>query len=605
AGSLFGKAQAPRTFENALRNKEIADHAVATVALEDLAAEKGLVVTTEDVSEMYRGANFTADQYRQYLRREGRTEGQDVNYRKHQLTIGRAEGLIGSSARVSLLELWREYLLANEKLTADYAKVDVARYTEEVEATAAEIEKYFNEHPEDYQKREECVYRYVVVEAPPLPPPADLDDDDIRAMYEAADPAQDDRFADPGGILVRHILLEVGEKHTADEAKARLEELRALIESGKNMAALADENSDDLANIQFQSTEGGAKLLGGQLPEKVRAEDSAMWIERYGQEWYDRVIAMKPGELSPTLVTPLGAFLIKVENITAAGKKPLDEVYPMLVDQVRQANREKQRDAQRQMVDEKEEQVRQAVAESTTLELIARKLEVDVRETSPTLATRKVVPGIGDLSRDWEVIEDLKPGEVSPVLRTPSEALAVVQLKEVLEARPYKLDEVRERAERNLRRQKAREKAKSVADEMLAEVKSGDLVTSAALERGITASSVTEPFTRIQPGADLAQASSFPADTLGAKTGDCFVVEAGFGGDINAYLVVKLTSVAEPAKAEFLTGMANLERQFRNAKAQAFVEEFRKDAVSRLKPEYDEQYVREDTPRAGRRGRRS
>ena len=75
------------------------------------------------------------------------------------------------------------------------------------------------------------------------------------------------------------------------------------------------------------------------------------------------------------------------------------------------------------------------------------------------------------------------------------------------------------------------------------------------------------------------------------------MIDLGFGSFQQGYVVYRLTAIEEPDRADFLNEMKNLEVSLRRAKGEAFLEEFRRDAIVELKPEYDQEYVAESRRR--------
>ncbi|RKH40059.1 peptidylprolyl isomerase [Corallococcus sicarius] len=115
----------------------------------------------------------------------------------------------------------------------------------------------------------------------------------------------------PERIHARQILVKVAPDATPEQkaqAKAKAEELRKELDSGKDFAAVAKASSEDDAT----------KLKGGDLG----------WVERNAWEptLANAAFALKAGEVTQPVESPLGVHLVKVEEKKEAQARKLDEV---------------------------------------------------------------------------------------------------------------------------------------------------------------------------------------------------------------------------------------------------------------------------------------
>jgi parvulin-like peptidyl-prolyl isomerase len=138
---------------------------------------------------------------------------------------------------------------------------------------------------------------------------------DARTFYEA-NPAT---FEHPEEVRLRTILLNLEpntDEKQAAAAKDRAERIRKRLIDGEDMAAVAKEVSDDPS--KGQGGDIGWVRKGKLLPEL----EPAVW-------------ALKPGELSAVLKSPLGYHIVKVEEHRGPGRAPFDEVKSLLTDNLR------------------------------------------------------------------------------------------------------------------------------------------------------------------------------------------------------------------------------------------------------------------------------
>ncbi|MDK2970794.1 MAG: peptidyl-prolyl cis-trans isomerase [Candidatus Sumerlaeota bacterium] len=579
--------------QNGLTNKQIAEYAVSRVAFSELAEKSDLLVTNEQVSRMLREQGVTAEQLNAFLKSQGMREIDYLRQERFRLRTQRMESLIGSLAKTSLLELWLQYKLENDRLRVAYAKVPVSNYLDEVEVTDTEVQEYYEANLDRFVKPEERVYRYVLQEAPPLPDKEyEVTEERVQELYDAIDPQQDPRFFEEPGRTVRHIMVKPAEGESADEAMARAEELRRrIVEDGENFAVLANQESQD-----------EEARAGGLVKGRVREETKDEFVALYGPAWYDAATYYNVDDISNVLESEGNYYILKIDA-ESDGKLPLDRARPILEGMIRSELRAADEIEQREQMQALQIKMQQEAASRTSIDGIARALGSEVRETSPTLATRYSLPGIGDLSSHRETIDDLEEGDIGPVMMaTGTNNLVILQLAEIIPERNFSLGEVHDDAAEAVRRQKATERAREVADDLAERVRSGDSITSAALELNLAARETEEPFGRMERPADLRMVQEFPNVTLRGDVGDVFVAQSGFGDFVDSWVAFEILSKQEPEKSAFLKDMQQLELGMTNAKQMMFVDEFRKDSLETMKAEFDEDYIKQDQ---GRRSRRS
>ncbi|MEQ8819121.1 MAG: peptidylprolyl isomerase [Sumerlaeia bacterium] len=585
--------------ENMLSNKEIAEFAVTQEALQDLAERVELRVSDQQLATMLKDQGVTRDMLDNYLRQQGMTETQFLRSQKSSLQRNRVQGLVTSVARPSLLELWQEWLLANEKITAEYARIPVTDFEARVETTEDELREYFEENPEQFVKEEERVYRYVKLAAPPQTPEGEITGEMLRAAYEALDPQADSQFFGADPLIVRHIQLDIEDGPTTDAVRQEAQALREQIASGeRDMADAADFESDDMENIEFQE-EGLPTTRGGVLAERLTTETRRAMVERYGGEWYKTVAGLEPGEVSPVFESGGAFYIARVED--TGGKRSFGEVRRQLEARLRSQRDRDWTGRRAESINEAELKMREAAAEATSIEGVARAVEAEVGQTSPTMLSIGFIAGVGDLSQFTDFLSDMQLNELSPALRTPQGDIVVLQVKEILEERPYEFAEVKDRVERSVKREKAVELAREKAEELKAMVKAGDNFTSATEKVELaTYAKVGEPFTRMEAPGALGQAPNFPSVSYGLPDGDLGIVEQGFGQVPLAMIVFKVLSEEEPPKKDFLADLGDLETRYRMDKGSALLEEFRRDAVQTMEAKFDESLVTDGSERRRR-----
>lgn len=132
-------------------------------------------------------------------------------------------------------------------------------------------------------------------------------ENEVRAYYDA----NLDKYREDDSFRARHIFFKTSEKAPADEIKrAMTTALTVLAEakSGKDFAELARKYSEDPAARKDGGDLGSFKK-GDMQPELEQA-----------------ILALKPGEVSELVYTPLGFHLIKLESRITGTPKPFESL---------------------------------------------------------------------------------------------------------------------------------------------------------------------------------------------------------------------------------------------------------------------------------------
>ena len=150
-------------------------------------------------------------------------------------------------------------------------------------------------------------------------------DEEVKNYYEQNRNA----FTTPAQLTLREILVAVADSEKGvnvaadDAAKAKAEGIVKRLQAGESFAQLASELSDSPSKAN-----GG---LIGPINRADLSEDLLKQIDR-----------LQAGQLIPTLRTPRGYQIIKLESVIPAKVKTMDEARGDISDQVAQAKRQEQ-----------------------------------------------------------------------------------------------------------------------------------------------------------------------------------------------------------------------------------------------------------------------
>jgi len=252
---------------------------------------------------------------------------------------------------------------------------------------------------------------------------ADISEDDLKNAYQKKNSEFPDRPA------VVHLTTIVFGFESSEAARAKA---KAVIDS-LHQRVLAGEDFAELAKRYSEDPSGNA---GGNLG-KLKLADLG------NRAFADAAAKLAVGEVSAPVLTPFGYHVIQV---TGADSTTGDVEIRHILVRVKPGERDMQE------VFEKAEDVHRRVMEGAPFDSMAVRFSTDASSASSggDLGWLRV-SDLPEFFRD--VLKDLNPGGVSPVLREPS-GFRIVKLLEREDTRPYTFDEVREELKQLLEQEK-------------------------------------------------------------------------------------------------------------------------------------------------------
>lgn len=213
-------------------------------------------------------------------------------------------GLVGSSF---LTDAEVDAFVGLEKQTRDFATLTLHADTKAVKLTDEDVKAYYDEHTDRFMTPEQVVLEYVELKKDAFFDRVEVKDDELQALYqkEIAGLSEQRHAA--------HILLEVNDKLSDDEAKAQLEEVKKRLDSGEDFAKLAKEVSQD----------PGSAASGGDLGYAGQGV--------YDPAFEQALYALKDGEVSAPVHSEFGWHLIKLLGVQAADVPSFESMKEKLV----------------------------------------------------------------------------------------------------------------------------------------------------------------------------------------------------------------------------------------------------------------------------------
>lgn len=329
---------------------------------------------------------------------------------------------------------------------------DLDRLAAEVDVTDQQIEEHYGNLIDNYMTEERFDFDFVRLPRSQLEAEVEVDETAVVAAYE------DEVAAIGPRRRAAHILLEVNDERSAEEATRILDDTRNEVLAGADFAEKARQLSED----------AGSAALGGDLGATSRgvfapAFETALW-------------ALQPGEMSAPVETEFGIHLIRLDAVEEPEVPPLEERRSEIVANLTEV------EAQRRFEQVQSEMDEIAFEQSESLDAVASEYGLDIERLDGATATG----GQGILAerhvREALFGEDvLLEGFNSRVVATAAGDAVVARLRHRHPATERPLDEVREAIRDSLAKAQAQGLAEAAAFTALSQLAGG--ATAAEVEQ--------------------------------------------------------------------------------------------------------------------------
>ncbi len=326
-----------------------------------------------------------------------------------------------------------------------------------VEVTDEDIEAYYQSHLSEYQVQETLSVEYIELKSEDLAAKINVTDEDSKAFYEQNlelyKAEEERRFS--------NILVSTDEMSEA-EAKTKAESILARINAGEDFADLAKTLSDD-----FSAEDGGDMgfTSKGAMKEDMPEVDSALF-------------ALKAvNDVSGVVESSFGFHIIKLTEIKEGSARAFEQVK----DQI--ATRLKSERAEEKFYVTKEKIAQLAFDRYDSLTAAAAEAGLDIKTSEPFPRTGgKGIFGNADLLGEafgQQVLVDKRNSGAIDISETH---MVIVRAKEHTAARTKALDEVKAQVSSAVRLKKAREAAKLLGEELVAQLQTGEAIDEKVAE---------------------------------------------------------------------------------------------------------------------------
>ena len=474
---------------------------------------------------------FSSERFDQVIRQLGYSRMQFRQMLAQEMLIGQLRAGVAGSGFVTDAEVLAFARL--EKQTRDFATLNVKADPAAVKLTDDEVKAYYDEHAKEFMTPDQVIIDYVELKKSSFFDQVAVKDEDLEAAYqkEIANLSEQRRAA--------HILIEVNDKTTEAQAKAKIDEVQARLAKGEKFEALAKEFSQD----------PGSANNGGDLGYAGPGV--------YDPAFEKALYSLSKDQVSEPIRTDFGYHLIKLLGVEAPEVPTLASLKDKLTRELKAAQVE-------QRFVEATKQLEDSAFEASDLAQPAADLKLTVHTSKPfgreggegVAANRAVVTA----AFSPEVIDE---GANSTAIELDPETVIVLRAKEHLKPAQLPLESVNAAIRTQLTKEHASAEAKTRAEKLIADLRDGKAPLDKAIE-GQTWKT-TEAATRGQEGVDPAVLQAlFRMPKPAAKDKPTFTSVTLPDGSL---MIVRLNGVNEAAaptdeeKAQYRRFLASREGQ--------------------------------------------
>jgi len=455
--------------------------------------------------EFQSNGKFDPNRFDQFVRERSMTRLQFRQRLEEEIVIGQARAGLAGSAFVTADEI--DAFVRLEKQTRDFATLTIKSEPEAVTVSDEDLKAYYDEHAERFMSEEQVVLEYLELRKDDFFDKVEVSDEQLQELYqqEIAGLAEQRQAA--------HILVEVSDKVSDEEARKRIEEIAGRVAGGEDFAALARELSED----------PGSREDGGDLGFAGPGV--------YDPDFEKALYALKQGEVSAPVRTDYGWHLIKLLAVQAPEVPSFDSLREKLTADL------KSQLVERRFV-EAGQNLEGLAYESSDLEQPAQELGLKVQVTEPfsRVGAPQGIAANRQVIREAFSPELLESRGNSRLIELDRNTQVVVRVRDHHKSELLPLDEVAEQIRAELVAERAREAAREKGEALLASLREGKAVEGQW--------EVVEAANRGQDGVDpavLKQVFRMPRNASAEQP-----AYAGVTLGSGDYALVRLVGVNEP-----------------------------------------------------------
>ena len=433
----------------------------------------GLDITEKEIQSeilaypafQYRG-RFDESRYRELLSRN-RMKPEDF-----EASI--AQGLLQRKLRQFLMtfspvteqEVLDQYTFSNQKVKISFVQFQPKDFEKSVALEPQAMESYFEEHKEAYRVPEKIKIAYITIDPNTFKGDVDITDPQVEYYYEE----NKEMFRQEKEVRARHILFKLAQNAPVEKEEKVKEKASKVLEKARA--------GGDFAKLAKEYSEGPTAPKGGDLGYFSRG--------RMAKPFEEAAFKMKKGEISELVRTRFGYHIIKVDDVKEARTKTLEEVQGEIKETLTQM-------ASTDLAHEKALSLIDQMPYEVDLSQYAERHKVPIKQ-SGYFSSNETIPDIEGDDKLRKSIFSFEKNDVSEVLEFKGK-FYIIQVVDKKPSHLPELTDVKDRVKKDFTSHLATLKAKSAAEEYLAELAGGKDWQKLAKERKLTPKT-TDFFTR-------------------------------------------------------------------------------------------------------------
>jgi peptidyl-prolyl cis-trans isomerase D len=289
------------------------------------AYRSGMMVSTAELQkiigavEAFRdeSGRFSQTRYRQMLQGQGMTPVAFENDIRMNIVLEQLRSVTAGSGFLPESVVERLLKIGEQEREVSQVVFNPMDFRKHVKISEADVEKYYEEHKNEFQIPERVRLEYLVLSPDVVEHAAKVTDEELKNFYQA----NIDRYRTPEERRASHILIPAAASASAEDkakAKTQAEDLLKQIKSSPGkFAELAAKFSKDPGSAEKG---GDLGFFGRGL--MVKPFDAA-------------VFALKVGELAGPVETQYGYHIIRLDAVKPSQATPFEAVKQQIVDEVR------------------------------------------------------------------------------------------------------------------------------------------------------------------------------------------------------------------------------------------------------------------------------
>ena len=507
-GQMAEKGGNPADIDVPKLRKQVLDGMVNRVLLTQASKKAGYLIADETVFKLIRevpafqeDGKFSQSRYAQMLQQIGESPSTYPAKAKQELAYSMMIAGVGQSGLVTSAELERLASLDAQKRDIHFTVVPAARFLAQVSVTDDDIKKYYESNGKRFTTEEMVALDYISLKRDDLLAQT-VTEEELQSRYQ-------DKVKDAAANEQRqaqHILITVDEKTKDADVLERMKVIEKRLKSGEDFGKLAKEFSQDTGSV----------ANGGDLGFAGRG--------MFDPAFEKALFSLKEGETSAPVKSQYGYHLIKLNKIQRTEAASFASLRSQLEQEARLAKAEEQFADQVEKLDA-------AVYEAADLKEPATSFNRPIVATG--LFVRKGGEGIAAERKviDAAFSDDLlKDGKNSQAIRLNDGSTVWVRVREHQPAKLRPLAELSVAIRNQLTIEKARDKAKAVADEMASALNGGASLADVAAKQDLSWVDLPAADRRTQVPAPevLRVAFRLTRPAAGKVTADSFSMGMGY-----------------------------------------------------------------------------